>query len=105
MTGVMSASTLPGRANEAYVTGIREFFGIDHRFPPKLSAVCRQSRRIFAASLGASSGRLDEKARGAQTSTPTRLANPQAGQALPRKSLKNRIKALSSRERLVNVQE
>ncbi|HKH66811.1 MAG TPA: hypothetical protein VKA75_05525, partial [Reyranella sp.] len=48
----MSASTLPGRANEAYVTGIREFFGTDHRFPPKLSAVCRQSRRIIAASLG-----------------------------------------------------
>src|SRR5688572_3850828 len=65
----------------------------------------RKDLADLTPSLAASSGRLDEKARGAQTSTPTRLANPQAGQALPRKSLKNRIKALSSRERLVNVQE
>src|SRR5688500_6863696 len=101
MTGVMSASTLPGRANEGLCDWYKRVFW--HR--PPISPKTVRSRPPKSPYNCRVIGRLDEKARGAQTSTPTRLANPQAGQALPRKSLKNRIKALSSRERLVNVQE
>src|SRR4029450_1190481 len=98
MTGVISASTMPGGPMRAYVAGIREFFGIDHRFPPALPPKPPYYCRV--------TGRLDEKARGAQTSTPTRLASPQAGSGSASQVLEKSDKSpLCSRERLVNVQE
>src|SRR4029453_14025041 len=93
MTGVISASTMPGGPMRAYVAGIREFFGADHRFPPKRPAAGRQSRRIVAASLGDLTKKREARKRAPQRAW--RVHRP--GQALPRKSLKNRIKALSVR--------
>src|SRR4029453_6257513 len=62
--------------------------------PPKSPYSCRVT------------GRLDEKARGAQTSTPTRLASPQAGSGSASQVFEKSDKSpLCSRERLVNVQE
>jgi hypothetical protein len=91
---------MPRRPKRAYVTGISEFFGIDHRFSPAAAASDGGKRRNIAASLGDLTAKRCASKRAARASPVG-----SAFHRLPRKSLKNRIKALSSRERLVNVQE